>query len=755
MSLRINHNVPALRAHSDLVGVSGKVEKSVERISSGLRINRAADDAAGLTISEKLRRQVRGLGRATMNAQDGVSMIQSAEGSLNETHSILHRMRELAIQSSNDTFTSMDRLEIQKEVNQLRDDLNRIAFNTEFNTKKLLDGSQSAVISTSSHAARGLVTGNSSTGGDYSVSIGLLRGGVSQLQRSQIYTLKDATSTLATGSTLLVSIAQFYDANGVFVLDEPQVLTINGNTKTTETVLDAQMTLDNLASTIQAAVLGSEEGLEMNNSFARVIQTSQTMTSGLGGYVEIVSGIVGEEGRINFAGDQSLIDSLGFATTRAAKNNFVEVNLTTEDGTVRTIQTETDRAVGLLHGIDIQFDSQTAQIAGTQGLEQGLYFSGSDSFTVSAGGESMTIVIGSGYRTMEGIARSINAQAALPTVNPGTLTGLTAAVVDGEIRLEYSRPASVAASLSAGINIYNASNCTTLGFNNGNYSGFVDGRKNESAMVWGFTKYRPDVASGEITAIEIGDGVATMVLNICTAIGTAPGSVSLADMVNFEKFQATVNDRLMQATVAVRLDQIDGAFAFTSTRVGGEHVSDTVVHSSIVSIRPITVTGALVSATESLLRYFGMDSGTRAGFGDTNFRIHVKGNETQYHIGANQAEVMKVSMSDMSARALGVDNLDMTSFEGAQTAIGKLNKAIDKVSAERSKLGAYQNRLEHAINNLRQMRFNAMASESRIRDTDIAQEMIEFTSKQVMQQSANAMVAQANTQSQGILQLLQ
>ena len=159
MSLRVNHNIPATAAYSELVGVSGRFEKSVERLSSGLRINRAADDAAGLTISEKLRRQVRGLARATMNAQDGISMIQSAEGALNETHSILHRMRELAIQSANDTLTSNDRLEIQKEVVQLRDDINRIAHNTEFNTKKLLDGSQSAVISTSSAQARGLVVG--------------------------------------------------------------------------------------------------------------------------------------------------------------------------------------------------------------------------------------------------------------------------------------------------------------------------------------------------------------------------------------------------------------------------------------------------------------------------------------------------------------------------------------------------------------------------------------------------------------------
>jgi flagellin len=118
-------------------------------------------------------------------------------------------------------------------------------------------------------------------------------------------------------------------------------------------------------------------------------------------------------------------------------------------------------------------------------------------------------------------------------------------------------------------------------------------------------------------------------------------------------------------------------------------------------------------------------------------------------------EVMKLSMSDMSAIALGVSNLDLTTVEGAESAMGKLNKAIDLVSSERSKLGAYQNRLEYAISNLRNMHTNAVASESRIRDADMAQEMIEFTRNQVVSQSATAMLAQANSKSAGILKLLQ
>ena len=112
----------------------------MEKLSSGLRINRAGDDAAGLAISEKMRGQIRGLDQAAKNAQDGISLIQTAEGALNETHDILQRMRELAVQAANDTNTGDDRKEIQKEINQLTSEIDRIGNTTEFNTKKLLDG---------------------------------------------------------------------------------------------------------------------------------------------------------------------------------------------------------------------------------------------------------------------------------------------------------------------------------------------------------------------------------------------------------------------------------------------------------------------------------------------------------------------------------------------------------------------------------------------------------------------------------------
>ncbi|MFS8651339.1 MAG: flagellin, partial [Caldibacillus sp.] len=136
----INHNIPALNTYNRLVGNNTAVQKNMEKLASGLRINRAGDDAAGLAISEKMRAQIRGLEMASKNAQDGISLIQTAEGALNEVHSILQRMRELAVQSANDTNTDQDRQALQEEVDQLAQEITRIANNTEFNTQNLLGG---------------------------------------------------------------------------------------------------------------------------------------------------------------------------------------------------------------------------------------------------------------------------------------------------------------------------------------------------------------------------------------------------------------------------------------------------------------------------------------------------------------------------------------------------------------------------------------------------------------------------------------
>ena len=142
----VQHNMTALNANRQLNITNGSLAKKTEKLSSGYRVNRAADDAAGLSISEKMRAQIRGLDQASSNAQDGISLIQTAEGALNEIHSVLQRMRELTVQAANDTNVTADRRAIAKEIRALTSEIDRIATQTEFNTMKLLSGSFSGKV---------------------------------------------------------------------------------------------------------------------------------------------------------------------------------------------------------------------------------------------------------------------------------------------------------------------------------------------------------------------------------------------------------------------------------------------------------------------------------------------------------------------------------------------------------------------------------------------------------------------------------
>jgi flagellin-like hook-associated protein FlgL len=515
------------------------------------------------------------------------------------------------------------------------------------------------------------------------------------------------------------------------------------------------MTLDNIAAAIQNAV-NSDTGLGVKNSKVAVVNTAQTGVAGLGGYLEVISGNVGETGEISFSGDQQVINALGLSVARESENNQVEVTMKDNFGNLRQVRTESNRAVGLLNGVDVHFESQAAQIAGVSGLEAGLYVSAGQNFNVSVGTDSVQLSISSGYWTMEGLTRLFNHQiASAISTGASSLQGLSAAVVEGEIRFSYEKPATAAASVSSAIVINNAQN-NTLGFLNGTYSGFVDGNKDQSKIEWGFTTYRDDLSlQGDTIDMNISDGVNTVTVNILTVTSSAAGSVTAADMVRFINFQATVNDQLSAASVAVRVDQVGGTMAFTSLRVGNENRDAATSYTSMVSLQLTSTAGGTVSAGRTFLMDLGMSEGTAKGTGDKNFRLHVVNNTPQFHIGADQGQNMEVAISDMTSLALGVDKIDLTSVSGAQKAIGRLNRAIDKVSAERSKLGSFQNRLEYAINNLRNTHSNLTAAESRIRDVDVAQEMIEFTRNQIVSQSGTAMLAQANLVPQGVLQLLQ
>jgi len=235
----VQHNMSAMNANRMLSGVSSAQSKSTEKLSSGYRINRAADDAAGLSISEKMRGQIRGLNQASTNAQDGISLIQTAEGALNESHSILQRMRELSVQASNGTETDDDREAVQSEIEQLQSELTRISETTEFNTMKLLDGSRSgsAVSASVSKSAASALTKVDAT--------------------TQVNTAADAFNALASGkdSTLAVTVI---DKNGN---SSTVKVTITGDTKTAD---GAKNTAQAFADALKESSLGDSYDFNVN-----------------------------------------------------------------------------------------------------------------------------------------------------------------------------------------------------------------------------------------------------------------------------------------------------------------------------------------------------------------------------------------------------------------------------------------------------------------------------------------------------------
>jgi len=169
--MRINHNISALKTNNQLAKTNKLLDSSLERLASGLRINKAADDAAGLAISEKMRTQIAGLEQANRNASDGISVIQTAEGALVEVEAMLQRMRELAVQSANGTYTTEDRKAIQAEIEQLNQEIRRISETTEFNTMTLLDGNIDRKSYSSDNRVNLVSLSDSVPVGDYKLTI--------------------------------------------------------------------------------------------------------------------------------------------------------------------------------------------------------------------------------------------------------------------------------------------------------------------------------------------------------------------------------------------------------------------------------------------------------------------------------------------------------------------------------------------------------------------------------------------------------
>jgi len=577
--MRINNNLVAMNTHRQL-GISNTAgSKAMERLSSGYRINRAGDDAAGLAISEKMRAQIRGLNQASRNAQDAISLVQTAEGALNETQAILQRMRELAVQSATDTNTAEDRAEIQKEINQLSSEINRIGNTTEFNTMKLLDGSKVDEMKTVDKEEDKIVNGN---GGKLAIkySLGI---GFSSTSAEAIDSWNKAISEgIVIDNDSEADEAVEWGKLNLSSAGSIEIENDSGNLKITIDVINS----------------GSNEN-EMKHSI-----TIDANTLKLGAEDGIYS--------VNFHGVKFDLDIEAFETAEG------------------TVTLDLQKAKGKNDDVDV---------TGTYGLENDF----------ETGAADIKVTIDSASTALVGVEKI---QVSTDDAQEFVIQGFDA---DGNVILDTT------VTLSAAYTAAGAS--------------FV---------------YDENGLKIEIELIDDADG------DPITQFSTQ--KISVKDMVaKVETTTTTTQELEKKQSLSMQI----GANAGQSLEI---------------SINDMRACALGVTASES-----------SAGFIET--ADVTNGENVEYA-------------------------LDVSTQSGASAAITTIQAAIDKVSAERSKLGAIQNRLEHTIKNLDNVSENLQASESRIRDVDMAKEMMEFTKQNILQQAATAMLAQANQLPQTVLQLL-
>ncbi len=566
--MRINNNLAAINTHRQMGINAVQGSKSIEKLSSGSRINRAGDDAAGLSISEKMRGQIRGLNQASRNSQDAVSLIQTFEGAAGETHSILQRMRELAVQAASDTNTSEDRIVLNEETTQLLKEVDRIANNTEFNTMKALNYGASdpfhSLIAQIDAKVPGWIN-------DSMVAINA-RFGVahpdSPTQRSLVVeyvndtigTYAAAMSTADAGATLKLTINLDNVAPGGVPLSDD--------------VLDGLLAHE---------IMHAYEYTEMANL--------------LGGGVSNADGWFME----------------GLSMLTQGGNDFI-----TDPTSIIT----------------------------------------ADNATVNLGAAFPNTI--SGYAS---------AYVALKTLHEITVGGINA-IID---------------QLETGVSLDTAMLNTT--------------QQNQG---------------------EVGAGVSSNYTTFAAFIADFNAN-------NFDAYLTASTD-FTTGTGAIETGAIAGSssnFDLASTIANGTGTTLVYTHFTLTK----DSSSIAVTASEAPEKFY-------------------------FQIGSNSGQNMELTTRNMTSLGLGVASVNLTTRGYAGSAIKTLDDAIESVSSARSYFGAVQNRIEHTIRNVDTSAENLQASESRIRDVDMAREMMHFTKSNILQQASQAMLSQANQAPQSILQLL-
>ncbi len=653
----INHNLTAMTSSRNLTGVKGKFAKATEKLSSGYKINRAADDAAGLKISEKMRSQIRGLNRASDNAQDGISYIQVAEGALGEVHELLQRGRELCVQAANDTNTDTDRDAIQAEINHISKEIDRIAKDTEFNTMDIFDSTNA--------------------------------------KSSSQVTSRNVIKTLA-GEIDLSNIVRF---NGVDYTGAASAANAAGITFINETNLEAfaiqlrDTYLPQILNHIQGAMTDVNPPLQ-----------NADLEIGLKFYCGV------NDGTLAYCGSNGAGYELGINLAYLGNDNG-NIKIDGDMGT--TIAHE------LMHGI--MFDMTTNGMLGT------------------AGGDSF----------------------------PGWVVEGFAQAVGGSLNYVSEAYGYVAGNNDAKLGEW----CSKL--NDGGYASYAQG--------YVASMYLGQVCSGSTTvsSSNIASGINNILKHIADgySLGQTINILTGGDYYDLEDFETRFATEGVQFTkdlfaacgpsgcgsivlgslTSTKEDIITGSTSkagnFFILNLDADGYIDNSSKYQAEGVDPWTGGGATTTSGVGADGQVNPNASASWGGASGSSSASAAG-VINLQVGALSGQGVAIKRWKLSAKDLNISGVKVDSFEAAGKGIDKYDKGIKSVSQMRSYYGATQNRLEHTIANLDNTAENTQSAESRIRDTDMAEEMVEYSKHNILIQAAQSVLAQANHNTEGVLSLL-
>ncbi len=718
MAQVINTNIASLNAQRNLNSSQAGSNQALERLSSGLRINSAKDDAAGLAISTRFQSQIKGLNVAMRNAGDGVSLAQTAEGSLGSMTDGLQRIRELAVQSANATNSDVDRQALQDEVGQLVAEITRLGEQTKFNGISLLDGSLSTQLQVGANVGESV---SFSIGKLTSDNIGTAKtGGVSAVGSSSALGSGDLTinGVAIRASSAADDTASTSNAAASAI---SKVAAINASSA--ETGVSAVVSTNTVAGTDMTAAAAS--GTITINGTAISVTTTGDAASSRTAVVEAINAKSEQTGVIAVdTGD----DDQGVTLTAADGRN-----ITTSFTTVTAASTGIAAASTYTGGYTLVADSATSSITVTGGdgtAGSNIANSGLAAGTYTAGTASVT----STAQTVAG-GGTANALTTGDLKINGVAIGASSATDDTASDTTYTSSSGAASGISIAAAINRSTDATG-----------VTATVNATTVVGG--------TAAQITAAGaagVGDDADLYINGV--SVGTMVGSADQAsdindtvDLINAAEGQTGVTATYNGGSITlVAADGRNISVAIDSESGGlGANFGLAAASTGIGEAQFTTAATTATATAETTYSTVTLSSAS-----EINVSAGVNGNTGLAGVG------LEIGNFGGSTEGQYVKDIDISTLDGANTAIVAIDNALASVSSERSKLGAVQNRLESTISNLAVVSENLTAANSRIQDADFAQEAASLSRSKILQQAGISILSQANAAPQQVLSLLQ